>query len=63
MDVLEAGKIEKANRTIYIYRREAEESEMPSDKRAFFESLSINCIPMETGKICEFNWILNNKTN
>lgn len=56
-NLLKEGYIEKTSRTIYIYRKEAEESEMPLGKRAFFESLGIECIPMETDKIYKFDWI------
>lgn len=59
-NLLKAGKIEKATQIIFIYRKEAEESEMPCGKRAFFESLGIECIPMETEKIYKFDWISNN---
>lgn len=58
--VPEQENIFKKIQTIYIYRKEAEESEMPCGKRAFFESLGIECIPMETEKIYKFDWISNN---
>jgi len=41
--------------TIYIYRKEAAESEMPADKKALFEALGIRCVPMAQGKIYEID--------
>jgi len=40
-------------KTIYIYRQEAAETEMPADKKAFFESLGIKCVPMAQDDIYE----------
>lgn len=39
--------------TIYIYRKEAAETEMPSCKKALFEALGIRCVPMEQDEIYE----------
>ena len=37
--------------TIYIYRKEAAETEMPADKKALFEALGIRCVPMPQDEI------------
>ncbi len=37
--------------TIYIYRKEAAETEMPADKKALFEALGIRCVPMAQDEI------------
>lgn len=43
--------ISEKPKTIYIYRKEAEEKEMPAGKRKLFESLGIICVPMEQDDI------------
>jgi hypothetical protein len=37
--------------TIYIYRKEAAETDMPADKKALFEALGIRCVPMPQDEI------------
>ena len=37
--------------TIYIYRKEAAETEMPADKKALFEALGIRCVEMPQDEI------------
>jgi len=39
--------------TIYIYRKEAAETDMPADKKALFEALGIRCVPMAQDEIYE----------
>lgn len=52
--VANKDKDEKTNpKIIYIYRKEAEETEMPFGKREFFEALGIRCVPMNQDDIYE----------
>lgn len=50
----------KEKQTIFIYRKGAEKTEMPLGKRAFFESIGIKCVPMETVEIYGLEWFKSN---